>query len=79
MKQRILSVALAVLCALTLFVSGIAPAYAYAPPTGGGDAVIQAEQVAIYYRVNHGVREMRIWSLTYQYWLTDWFPCPDQP
>ena len=78
MKQRILSAALAVLCALTLFVSGSAPAHAYAPPSEG-DAVVQSEEIRIYYRVNHGVREMRIWSLTYPYWLTDWVPCPDQP
>lgn len=78
MKRRILTAALAVLCALTLFVSGIAPAYANVPPSEG-TVETQAEKIRIYYRVNHGVREMRIWSLTYGYWLTDWFPCPDQP
>ena len=78
MKQRILSAALAVLCALTLFASGIAPAYANVPPSGG-TVETQAEKIAIYYRTRDGVREMRIWSITYQYWLTDWFPCPDQP
>ena len=78
MKQRILSAALAVLCALTLFVSGIAPAHAYAPPSGG-TAETQAEQILIYYRTRDGVREMRVWSLTYQHWKTDWFPCPVQP
>lgn len=77
MKQRILSTALAVLCALTLL-SGIAPAHAYAPPSGG-DAVIQAEETAICYRTRDGVREMRIWSITYGEWITDWFPCPVQP
>ena len=76
MKQRILSAALAVLCALTLFASGIAPAHAYAPPSEGG-AVIQAEETRIYYRTRDGVREMRIWSLTYAEWITDWFPVPD--
>lgn len=78
MKQRILSAALAVLCALTLFVSGIAPAHANVPPSEG-DAVIQSEEVRIYYRLRDGVKEMRVWSLTYQHWKTDWFPCPVQP
>ena len=78
MKPRILSAALAVLCALTLLTSGIAPAHAYAPPSEG-DAVIQSEEIRIYYRTRDGVREMRIWSLTYGYWKTDWFPCPVQP
>lgn len=77
MKQRILTAALAVLCVLTLFASGIAPAHAYAPPTGGGDVEIQAEQVCVYYRTRDGVREMRIWSITYAEWVTDWIPVPD--
>ena len=76
MKQRILKGIVALLCALTLFSTGIAPAHAYAPPSGEGDAVIQAEEVRIYYRWNHGVREMRIWSVTYGRWLTAWVPCP---
>ena len=76
MKQRILSAALAVLCALTLVASGVAPAYANVPPSEGS-VEIQAEQVRWYYRTNHGVREMRIWSVTYQYWKTDWFPVPE--
>lgn len=77
MKQRVLGAALAVLCTMMLFLAGAAPAHAYAPPGGGGDAVIQAEQVVWYYRNNHGVDEMRLWSLTYQEWMTDWIPVPD--
>lgn len=74
MKQRILRGVAALMCVLTLFATGIAPAHAYAPPSGEGDAVVQAEEVRIYYRTNHGVEEMRIWSLTYQRWLTGWVP-----
>lgn len=74
MKQRILKGAAALLCALTLISTGITPVHAYAPPSGDGDAVIQAEEIRIYYRWNDGVREMRIWSLTYQRWITDWVP-----
>ena len=74
MKQHILKGVAALMCTLILFSAGIAPAHAYAPPSGGGNASVQAEEIRIYYRVNHGVREMRIWSLTYGRWLTDWVP-----
>lgn len=77
MKQRILTAAVAVLCTLTLFVAGIAPVQAYASPNNEGEAVVYAEEVRIYYRVSNGVQEMRLWSLTYQQWITDWTPVPD--
>lgn len=76
MKRRILRGVAALLCALTLFSTGIVSAHAYAPPSGEGDAVIQAEEIRIYYRWNDGVREMRIWSVTYGRWKTAWVPCP---
>jgi len=34
----------------------------------------RAEQTKWYYRVNNGVLEKRLWSLTYGYWKTDWEP-----
>ena len=77
MKQRILAAVAALMCTLTLFAAGITPVHAYAPPSGGGSAEIQAEQVCWYYRTNHGVEEMRLWSLTYGYWKSDWVPVPD--
>lgn len=76
MKQRILTTFLALLCAFTLISTGIAPAMAYAPPSGG-DASIQAEEVVWFYRNNNGVDEMRLWSLTYMYWKTAWIPVPE--
>lgn len=79
MKQRFLTAVAALLCTLTLFAAGIAPAYAYAPPGGEGDAVIQAEEFRWYYRTNRGVEEMRLWSITKMEWVTDWVPCPIQP
>lgn len=77
MKQRMMTAIVTVLCTLAFFSTGIAPVYAYAPPSGEGEAVVQSEEVCIYYRVNDGVREMRIWSLTRQVWITDWVPVPD--
>lgn len=77
MKRRIMTAAAAVLCALMVFSAGLAPAHAYAPPSGEGDAVVQSEEVRVYYRLNDGVYEMRIWSLTRQVWMTDWVPVPE--
>lgn len=77
MKKRILTAVAALMCALTLFAAGIAPAHAYAPPSGESGAVIQSEEVCWCYRTNHGVEEMRLWSLTYGEWITDWIPVPD--
>lgn len=76
MKKRVLSTVMAVLCALTLCTTGIAPAMASEFPSEG-DAVTCAEEFRWYYRTNHGVEEMRLWSLTYQYWVTDWIPVPE--
>ena len=77
MKQRFTTAIAALLCALTIFSAGIAPAMAYAPPSGGGDASIQAEEVCWYFRNNNGVEEMRLWSITYAKWRTAWIPVPD--
>lgn len=77
MKRRILTTIVALLCAFTVITSTIAPAMAYAPPSGEGDISVQAEQVCWYYRTNNGVEEMRLWSITKARWITDWVPVPD--
>lgn len=74
MKRRILAMAVSLVCAVMLAAAGLAPAYASAPPGGGDGIVAYAEEVRWYYRVRDGVREMRLWSITYQRWLTDWVP-----
>ena len=79
MKQRIVTSIVALLCALTLFATGIAPAYAYAPPSDEGGISTQSEEFCWYFRTRDGVREMRLWSITNQEWVTDWVPCPVQP
>lgn len=79
MKRCVLTAVAAVLFTLMLFSAGVAPAHAATPPSGDGGISTQAEEVRWYYRNNNGVEEMRLWSLTYQRWITDWFPCPDQP
>lgn len=34
----------------------------------------RVEQTVWYYRTRNGVRERRLWSLTYGKWLTNWIP-----
>ena len=38
------------------------------------EEIQRAEQTQWYYRINNGVLEKRLWSVTYQRWLTDWIP-----
>ena len=71
MKKRILNVVAAMLCVMALFVSGVAPAHADAPPSGEGDVVVHTEEFRWYYRTHNGVKEMRLWSITYGYWVIE--------
>ncbi len=32
----------------------------------------RAEETEWYFRVYHGMHQMRLWSITYRKWLTDW-------
>lgn len=77
MKKRVLTLLMASLCTLTLISSTVAPAMA-APYSDEGTGIeTRAEQVRWYYRNNNGVEEMRLWSITYGVWRTDWIPVPD--
>ncbi|EHL07556.1 hypothetical protein HMPREF0322_01673 [Desulfitobacterium hafniense DP7] len=40
----------------------------------GAVSVIHAEETEWYYRVQNGVMEKRLWSITKRVWLTDWMP-----
>lgn len=71
MKKRILAAFLALMCTVTLLV---APVYAYMPPSGDDGISTCAEVVRWYYRMNNGVEEMRLWSVTRGMWITDWVP-----
>lgn len=71
-----------IICAvlvLLLCCSFVTPAFA-APydssPAETTDASngARAEQTKWYYRVNNGIMEKRLWSLTNEVWLTDWMP-----
>ncbi len=71
MKKRIVTAFLALMCFFTLLV---APAQAYTPPSDDSGISTYAEVVRWYYRMNNGVEEMRLWSVTRGIWITDWVP-----
>lgn len=71
MKKRFLAFFLALMCAVSLLA---APAHAYAPLSGENEAITYSDTVRWYYRMNNGVMEMRLWSITQGRWLTDWVP-----
>ncbi len=71
MRNRILATFMALICAVMLMV---VPAHAYAPPSGDDGIAPCAEVVQWYYRMNNGVEEMRLWSVTQGRWLTGWVP-----
>lgn len=71
MKKRVFAVFAALMCTITLLAT---PVQAYAPPSGEDEAITYSEHVRWYFRTNHGVEEMRLWSVTYGRWLTDWVP-----
>lgn len=74
MKKRMLTVFLALMCVVTLLAT---PVQAYNPPSGEDQAITYTDTVRWYYRMNNGVKEMRLWSITYQKWLTDWIVDPN--
>lgn len=74
MKKRILAIFLALMCTITLLA---VPVQAYAPPSDDSGVSICAETFRWYFRTNHGVEEMRLWSITEGRWVTDWIPVPD--
>jgi len=37
-------------------------------------SVARAEETVWYYRMQNGVTEKRLWSITRRVWLTDWIP-----
>lgn len=71
MKKHIVTAFLALICIFSLLA---VPVQAYAPPSDDSGISTCAEVVRWYYRMNNGVEEMRLWSVTYQKWLTDWVP-----
>ncbi len=76
--KRIISMLLALIICLTMSVSAFAEAIV--SPDGSDDEIIavkpgeysRAEETTWYFRNNNGIIQMRLWSITYRKWLTDW-------
>ena len=47
---------------------------AYAAEEGNGEIQPRVEETKWYYKTVDGVVYMRLWSITYGKWLTDWMP-----
>lgn len=45
------------------------------PKTDVTETITRAEETTWYFRVHNGVTQMRLWSESYQKWLTDWTDC----
>lgn len=81
MKIRFTRMALAII--LSLSFAAAVPAHAFGPVLSS-PAVVEAdsngvapraEEIGYVYRTHNGVKQYRIWSFTYGYWLTDWIDC----
>jgi len=57
----------------------ITPADAQFVIEGKGEVTepTRVEEFKWYYRTYNGVCQMRLWSVTYGYWVTDWINCSD--
>lgn len=74
MRNKMIRVILGVLTA-TMLLS--VPVFAADPEGDGGEPFIEEEETRTeefmwFYRTYNGMEQMRLWSLTYGYWVTDW-------
>ena len=69
--KRLLTLFLALLLLASLTLPALA---APAPGAPAADAVTRTEQTEWYYRVYNGQLQKRLWSITYEKWLTNWMP-----
>ena len=64
------------LICLTLFgtVLMVSASAAYVPDAETSEVQPRVEETRWYYKTVDGVDYMRLWSITYGKWLTDWIP-----
>ena len=74
-KKIIISAVLVLLLCCSFAMPAFAAPYDPSPAetTGASDGA-RAEQTKWYYRMNNGVLEKRLWSITNEVWLTEWEP-----
>lgn len=78
MKRKLLTFLAAVLLLSSLM--GVVPALAYcetseAEMTAYDTGTMRTEETKWYFRIYGDKLQMRLWSITYGYWKTDWIDC----
>ena len=73
-KRRMWCVLLVMLMSLTFSINAYATEISMGNTTGqnGDQITTRAEQVRWYHRIHNGVKQRRLWSITYGYWKTNW-------
>lgn len=74
LKKIIISSVLVLLLCCSFIMPAAAAPYTTDDNTTESYSVTRAEETKWYYRVNNGVVEKRLWSITNGVWLTDWEP-----
>lgn len=74
LKKLIISSILVLLLCCSFMTPAIAAPYTLDSDTTESYSITRAEETKWYYRVNNGVMEKRLWSITNGEWLTDWEP-----
>lgn len=76
--KRILSLILALLILTSVSVSALADVSTDTKSSNEEVAILESdgltrqEETVWCFRTYHGMRQMRLWSITYEKWLTDW-------
>lgn len=73
-------VSLLMVIAITTSFSNLAVVNCSASPieqfeSSAEETVMRGEEIMYYYRDHYGVKQYRIWSITYGKWKTDWINC----
>ena len=77
MKKRIISILLVMVLIFSVLAMTVSAAKMgdASEETSDGSGVTRTEEVVWYFRIYNGVKQMRLWSVTFNHWLTDWIDC----
>lgn len=72
MKKRAIAILMVLLMSVTMLAMTATAAAAEINLDGAEGQMERVEQVIWYYRTYNGVEQKRLWSITYNCWITDW-------
>lgn len=72
--KKLASILLALTLCLAMSIPAFAVAQKAAPQKSATEIEARAEVTQWRYRVYNGQNQKRLWSITYERWLTDWMP-----